>query len=238
MDKDIVRKSQGFVSVLRKKPWFSIPGAVILILLMISGIRYIHRQGKIKWAKEQAIPQMQNGFDNRDHVSAFQLRQQIKKYIPDDPEFLRLDALTTTRFNIITDPAGADVYYKEYSHVEEEWILLGTTPLVNLEMPIRTLYRWKFEKQGYEVVYAAAPTHMDTLFRSLHETGTIPEGMVYVEGIYQQTLVNLQSQKKNGFYIDKYEVTNQMFKEFMDQRGYQNPSFNSIESSSCMIRQT
>ena len=37
------KKSQGIFKVLRKKPWFSIPVAVVLILLMISGIRYIHR---------------------------------------------------------------------------------------------------------------------------------------------------------------------------------------------------
>jgi len=219
------KKRQRVIDKVWRRRWFFLPGSVVVLLLILTGVRAIHQQARIKWAKEQAIPQMQNGFDNWDYVNAFQLRQQIKKYIPDDPEFLRLDALTTTRFNIITDPAGADVYYKEYSHVEEEWILLGTTPLVNIEMPIRTLYRWKLEKQGYELVYAAAPTHMDTLFRTLHETGTIPEGMVYVEGIDQQTLVNLQSQKKNGFFIDKYEVSNEMFKEFMDQGGYQNPEF-------------
>jgi len=168
---------------------------------------------------------MQDWYSDYSVFNAFQLRQQIKKYIPDDPEFLRLDKLITRRFNIITDPEGADVYYKEYSHVEEEWILLGTTPIVNIEMPNRTLFRWKLEKQGYEVVYAAEPTHMDTLFRTLHETGTIPEGMVYVEGIYPQTVINFLSQKKNGFYIDKYEVTNQMFKEFMDHGGYQNSDF-------------
>ncbi len=219
------RKSQGISNFLRKKSWFSILGAVMIILLILTGIRFIYLQVKIKWAKEQAISQMQNWVSDYNFFNAFQLRQQIKKYIPDDPEFLRLDILITRRFNIITDPEGADVYYKEYSHVEEEWILLGTTPIVNIEMPNRTLFRWKLEKQGYEVIYAAEPTHMDTLFRTLHETGTIPEGMVYVEGIYPQTVVNFLSQKKNGFYIDKYEVTNQMFKEFIDQGGYQNSDF-------------
>ena len=218
-------KSQGIFRVLRKKPWFSIPIAVALILLMISGIRYIHRQVKIKWAKEQGIPQMVSWFSDYSNVHAFQLGQQIKKYIPDDPQFLRLDSLITRRFNIITDPEGADVYYKEYSHVKEEWTLLGTTPLVDIEMPNVTFYRWKLEKQGHEAVYAATPTHMDTLFRTLHETGTVPEEMVYVEGIYPQTVSDFLSQQKNGFFIDKNEVTNQMFKEFMDQGGYQNPEF-------------
>ncbi len=225
IDTAIEKKSQGIFKVLWRKPWFFISGVVVLLLLILTGIRFIHLQVKIKWATEQAIPQMQTWFYEREFVNAFQLREQVKNYIPDDSEFLRLDTLITRRFNIITDPESADVYYKEYSHIEEDWTLLGTTPLVNIEMPNWTLYRWKLEKQGHEVVYAAAPTHMDTLFRTLHETGTIPEGMVYVEGIYPQTVVDFLSQKKNGFYIDKYEVTNQMFKEFMDQGGYQNPEY-------------
>jgi hypothetical protein len=225
IDRDFDKKSYGIFSALRKKPWFSIPGAAVLILLLLSGIRYIHRQVKINWAKEQAIPQMNYLFYEKDYVHAFQLRQQVKKYIPDDPEFLRLDTFITRRFSIITDPEGADIYYKEYAHVEEEWSLLGTTPLIQIEMPNWTLYRWKLEKQGYETVYAASPTHMDTLFRTLHETGTITDGMVYVEGIYPQTTVDFLSQNKNGFYIDKFEVTNQKFKDFMDQGGYQNPEY-------------
>jgi len=224
-DKEIDKKSPGIFKELNKKLWFTIPGTVILILLIISGIRYIHRQNKIKWATEQAIPQMQKLAEDWDFVTAFQLRQQVKKYIPDDPEFLRLGLSITTRFSIMSDPIGADVYYKEYSHAEEEWILLGTTPLINIEMPTWTLYRWKLEKQGYEIVHATTPTHMDTLFRKLHETRTLPEGMVYVEGIYPQTATDFLSKKKNDFYIDKYEVTNQMFKDFMDQGGYQNPAY-------------
>jgi dienelactone hydrolase len=198
---------------------------VIVILLLGTSIRYIYRQVKIKWALEEALPEMQNYFSDFSYVDAFQLRQQIKKYIPDNPEYIRLDSLITKSFTVISKPEGANVYYKEYSSMEEEWILLGTTPLLNIEMPNRTLFRWKLEKQGYEVVYAATPTHMDTLFRTMHLTGTIPEGMIYVEGLYPQTVMNFLSQEKNGFYIDKFEVTNQMYKEFMDQGGYRNPEF-------------
>jgi dienelactone hydrolase len=219
-----VKSNRIFKGRLRKS-WFSIPLAVIVVLLLGSGIRYIYRHVKIKWAKEQALPEMQNWISDFNYVNAFHLSQQVKKYIPDDPEFMNLDALTTRRVSIISEPEGAAVYYKEYPNVEKEWVMLGTTPLVNIEMPNRTLFRWKFEKEGYDVVYAATPSHLDTLFRTLQLSGTIPEGMIYVEGIYPQTVANFLSQEKNGFYIDRYEVTNQMFKEFMNQGGYENPEF-------------
>ena len=198
---------------------------MVLVLLLVSGIRYIHRQMKIKWAIEQAIPEIEHYLNDLDMINAFELCQKARKYISDDPVFIDLDSIITTSFTIITDPEGADVFYKAYPEVEGEWILLGTTPIVNVEMPIYTLFRWKLEKPGYEVVYAVAPTGMDTLFRTLHKSGTIPDGMVYVEGINDQTAGNFLSKDKNGFFIDRYEVTNQQFKVFVDDGGYQNQEY-------------
>ena len=223
--KTIEKKSQGIFRVLRKKPWFSLPGAVVLILIIVSGIRFVHRQAKIKWATEQAIPGMEIYLYELDNISAFELCQKVRKYISDDPAFIDLDSLITAKFTILTTPEGGDVYYKEYPDVDGEWIQLGTTPIVNLEMPNWTLFRWKIEKPGYEVVYAVAPTHMDTLFRTLHEPGEIPDGMVYVEGINNQTARNFLSKEKYGFFIDRYEVTNQQFKKFIDHGGYQNSEY-------------
>ena len=51
-----------------------------MILLLVSGIRYLHRQTKIKWARELALPRMQNWVHDWDLVSAFKLRQEVKKY--------------------------------------------------------------------------------------------------------------------------------------------------------------
>ena len=31
--------------------------------------------------------------------------------------------------------------------------------------------------------------------------------------------------EKHGFFIDKYEVSNKKFKEFIDRGGYQNPDY-------------
>jgi len=225
VNKSIDKKSLGIFKVLWRRPWFFIPGVVVLLMLILSGIRFIHLQVKIKWAREQAIPQIQNWLHDWDHVNAFQLCQQVKKYIPDDPEFIWIDSLATQRFTIITDPEGADVYYKAYPDVKGEWIFLGTSPLHSIEMPNMTMFRWKLEKPKYEVVFAVASTLKDTLFRTMHETGKIPHGMVYVEGINTKTASNFLFEKKQGFFIDKYEVTNKQFKKFIDQGGYQNQDF-------------
>ena len=114
-DPSLDEKSNNVFRILIKKSWFSIPLVVIVILLLGTSIRYIYRQVKIKWALEEALPEMQNYFSDFSYVDAFQLRQQIKKYIPDNPEYIRLDSLITKSFTVISKPEGANVYYKEYS---------------------------------------------------------------------------------------------------------------------------
>ena len=224
-DSVVDKKTQGLFSFMRKKPRFSISVAVVFILLILTGIRFIHLQVKIKWARKEAIPQMEMWLNDWELESAFQLRQQAKKYIPDDPEFLFLDSQIIRKFTILTDPEGATVYYKAYPDVEGEWNLLGTTPIHSMEMPNKTMYRWKLEKPEYDVVYAVLPTTNDTLFRTMQETRIIPDEMVYVEGINEQTTRDYLAKDKHGFFIDMYEVTNKAYKEFMDQGGYQNPAF-------------
>lgn len=225
----VQKKSGGLVYYLKKKPWFSVPVAVVIILLMLTVIRYMHRQVKIKWAREEAIPQMKIMLEDWDRVGAFQLCLQAKKYIPDDQEFRYLDSEITRKFTVITEPAGAEVYYKEYLDLEGAWTFLGTTPIDSIDMPNYTLYRWKLEKPGYEVIYAVLPTSSDTLSRTMYETGQIPDGMVYVEGINEQTTRDYQAKDKNGFFIDKYEVTNKQYKDFIDKGGYQDSAFWQIE---------
>ncbi len=46
--------------------------------------------------------------------------------------------------------------------------------------------------------------------------------MVYVEG-YWEEVVSKFSKDKNGFFMDRYEVTNKQYKEFVDNGGYRNP---------------
>ncbi len=71
---------------------------------------------------------------------------------------------------------------------------------------------------GYETVFGATWSAQDTLSRKLWKTGEIPEGMVYVDGYWEE--VNDTWEDDLGFYIDKYEVTNRQFKEFVDHGGY------------------
>ncbi len=85
-------------------------------------------------------------------------------------------------------------------------------------------------KDGYDTVVAAAsswnvklkmgsPLIPNNLFRKLDKTGNVPPGMVRVTGA--QTRFG----KLDDFFIDKYEVTNRQYKEFIDKGGYRNKKY-------------
>ena len=108
---------------------------------------------------------------------------------------------------------------QEYNAIDSEWQFLGRSPIDSLRMPENTLYRWKIEKEGYETVVAVARTNIDTLYRKLDEKGKIPPGMVRVIG------QNTKYRMAPDFFIDKYEVSNKQFKEFIDADGYQKQEY-------------
>jgi dienelactone hydrolase len=102
---------------------------------------------------------------------------------------------------------------------------IGQTPIDSIRVPVSTFYRFRIEKAGYETIFGATSTYndIDTVSRRLFKTGDMPPGMVYVDGYYDE--VKDTWQKEYGFFIDKYEVTNRQYKEFLDQGGYRNRDY-------------
>jgi formylglycine-generating enzyme required for sulfatase activity len=57
----------------------------------------------------------------------------------------------------------------------------------------------------------------------MFKSGTIPQGMVYIEG-YFDNVDNILN-KELGFFMDRYEVTNKQYKEFVDKGGYRDQKY-------------
>ena len=218
------RKPSGILIAMQKKPWFSIPVAVVIILLLVSGIRYIDRQAKIRWAKEQALPEIEQYIYDRNFSAAFNLAQKADRYVSDDPDFKKWASRAITKLTILTDPPGAEVYIREYSDHKGEWERLGISPIDSIKLPNHSFYQMRIEKAGFEKVLAVAATYYDTLFRTLFPNNSIPPEMIYVEG-YWDEVENVFLTENQGFFMDRFEVTNRQFKEFVNQGGYRNPEY-------------
>jgi hypothetical protein len=178
----------------------------------------LNRHSKIKWAEEEALPEIEQLINKVNIADAIKLVQKVEKYISKEPKFQELSSFVTSKLTIQTDPPGADVYIKEYSDIDGKWEKMGRTPIDSAKIPgssywqASSIYLLKIVKSGYETMLAVILTSDNTLYRKLFKQGAIPPGMVYVEG-------------NNGFFIDHYEVTNKQYKEFIDNGGYGNPDY-------------
>jgi serine/threonine protein kinase/dienelactone hydrolase len=216
-----------------RRPRVAIPAVCTLIIIVLASVWFFNRQAKIRWARQEALPQIERMIAEnncwRDLVAVYKLAGDAEKIIPHDPKLAKLFSQCSLRIDIRTEPPGAMVTYKDYGTPDGEWIPLSATPIEKVRLPIG-IFRWKFEKDGYEPVLAAASTWLTSpgahdiigpndLTRVLDKTGAIPPGMVRVKG--EETAHGMIP----DFFIDRYEVTNRQFKEFVAAGGYRNKKF-------------
>ena len=220
----VSKKSSGIFARVFRHPVYSLPSMVIILLLIVLGIRYVNRNTKIKWAREEALIEIEQLFYERNFMPAFDLIKKAERYIAEDPEFIKLAGEVVTKTTFLTEPPGADIFIREYADSTKDWEYLGRTPIDSMEMPASTFYLMRIEKQDYTDILAAVTSHHDTVYRKLHPEGEIPEGMVHVYGFADDFSEGIFA-PKNGFFMDRYEVSNEQYKVFMEQGGYRNKDY-------------
>jgi eukaryotic-like serine/threonine-protein kinase len=212
-----------------------IVASVFLAVAMITSAAawYLQRQSNIRLARYELLPKIEQlveaGFEK--YTDAYQLAIEAEKYIPADPGLAAILSKIALRLSIRTEPAGAKVFMKGYNTPDGEWQYLGVSPIEKIRLPIG-FFRWKMEKEGYETVFAAAATHNlnfsekwvfvpSDIMRVLDKRGDLPAGMIRVQNMADVPGIG----RIGDFFMDRYEVTNRQFKEFVDHSGYQNKEF-------------
>lgn len=137
-----------------------------------------------------------------------------------------------------TKPPGADIRWKNYSTPDAEWQLLGRSPLTKVRIPMGVL-RVQVSKQGFETLESVLVrwnsdlhddkvepemgVYRDRIQFDLNEPGAIPSNMLTVPaGPFSIGADGFRTVSMDAYLIDKYEVTNRQYKEFIDKGGYQN----------------
>ena len=202
-----------------------------LLALGAGGVIYVDRQSDIRWVKDEAIPRIRQLAESqwRDYTEPFELAQAALDILPDDPELAELVQKISLIIDITSEPSGAEVAIKPYADPDAGWQPLGTTPINDLRLPVG-VFRWRVEKAGFETVTAAHSTWdlrlsdaqliiPNNFHRTLDPIGSRPADMVRIPG------VDTATGPIADFFIDRYEVTNQQFKAFVDAGGYSRPEF-------------
>lgn len=164
--------------------------------------------------------------DADDYVAALRSLETIERLALDDTRVPALAARIAIRRPIATEPDGVDVYLKPYAKPDAPWRHLGRTPIKDARIA-RGMFRWKLEKEGFEVMEVGG--NAMRAFPPMSARGTIPPNFVLIRRgplAINLTGYNTALQFPAGdFLIDKYEVRNKEFKAFVDTGGYAKREF-------------
>jgi len=206
--------------------------AVILLFVIAAGIIFLCHRSKVKWAKEEGLKEAKSLCVADFFFESFNLAKKLERYIPGDTVLQGILDEVSSYQTILTDPPGADTYFKEFSDTSGNWVNIGKSPVDSLQVPKMTLYRFRINKAGYDTLFGAVTTRttigaritrQDTLSRKLWKSGELPEGMVCVDGYWDE--VKDKWEEDLGFFLDKYEVTNKQYKEFINHGAYRNRDY-------------
>ncbi|MHC4521665.1 MAG: bifunctional serine/threonine-protein kinase/formylglycine-generating enzyme family protein, partial [Planctomycetota bacterium] len=228
-----------FVKLLRRRKVAAILSACLVLALAWAGnIAWKHYS--TRWAQQEAMAQIDRLIQKDAYFPALSLAERAQRYVPDHPLLADRWPRMSRQFIIATDPPGARVFLSEYRDRRPRWKYLGRTPIKQARIPFGT-YRWKVEKPGFATIEVVrsndlpspplegtslSPRQIDF---TLHRSGEFPPDMVWIppSDLDQKDLYHGRREIPSApaFLIDKYEVTNGQFQEFVFSGGYTEPSF-------------
>ena len=220
---ELLGRTTGFRSLLR--PRVMVPLALILVAAIATGAWLAYRASRARWARNVALPEIARLASTGPNARAFLLAREAFRYLPDDPSLRDwLQAVAAPARLIKTTAPGALVQWRDYSSPDDApWETVGTTPLERRFVPLAYV-RWRISKEGYDPLDIAFSLWMGPRTFELKKRGSTPPGMVRVQsGQYQYGTASPVD--LDEYFIDKYEVTNRQFREFVDAGGYRSREY-------------
>ena len=182
----------------------------------------------------RTIPTIKRLVNRGNVVEAFRLAKGVQEVLLDDPSFRELWNSFTVTVTFDIRPPGTRVLVRDWNGQDDEWMQLGKTPLEDLVLPKGDL-RFRYVKDRFITrefqrkfpdFLAADGTYV------MREDWGVPREMVFIDGTRTEnsnrpwdSLLNMRPVKLGEFLIDRYEVSNGQFKEFVDAGGYREPKF-------------
>ena len=206
----------------------------ISLFLLFTG----YGTGSYIWVNNFMLPQVQDFISKDDNVAAWLTSSRINSFAPFFSTISGEDENISALANIRTQQDGVSVSWKAYGQVDD-WRFLGKTPLKPTRLP-RGILKFKLEKEGYETTYFSSSNPSLKFYNSpfdpgwnlepinLQPQGSVPNGMIYIQGgnfVPALTGSGVDPVFLHPFYIDKFEVTNKDYKEFLDAGGYSNSQY-------------
>ncbi|MDR3700037.1 MAG: protein kinase [Candidatus Sulfopaludibacter sp.] len=213
-----------------RRPRWVAPAAVLLLLAAGASLWFYLRSEKRHWAREQAIPEIRRLMVQNQTIAAYRELQEAQRYLSGDAPLAEITESLVHTVSVRSSPPGATVEIRNYLSPGDPWFPLGKTPLEKVKIPAGYM-RWRVSKPGAGTIESAPiPEDIHGYIREfnfpLDAAASAPEGMLPVP--VGETFSIVWSLGDVGpfrlplFYVDKFEVTNRQYQEFVDRGGYRN----------------
>ncbi|NIO48340.1 MAG: protein kinase [Candidatus Aminicenantes bacterium] len=218
---------------LMRRTYVAIPAVLVVLALCIFAVWSFKRNTKVRWARNEIIPEIIQLAEEENYLEAFKLAREVEKVIPEDPLLAKIWPAISIERPMRIEPLGADVFMKDLGAQESGWVYFGKTSKELMRIP-KYWSGWtpriKIQQEGYETLDVA---HTISVNRTLSKKGSIPLRMVRVpvDRMKRRVRISLYAYESlkfvqiRDFLIDKFEVTNREFKEFVESGGYEKPGF-------------
>jgi len=214
----------------RRNTWI----AAVMALLLAAGASFFISTTQRE--RQRMAADVSRLIDHEQFASAF-LRAKAAGSVITQDQWNAMSSVVT----IDTTPPGAEIRWKDYSTPAAAWQSLGRSPLGQVRIPIGAL-RVEVSSPGFETLERvlikwnkdfhdpAGEVNLgqygDRIHFELSKLGALPPGMVMVPaGPFGSADFGFRPVPMDAYLIDKYEVTNRQYKDFVDKGGYQNRSW-------------
>lgn len=218
---------------------FAVVGLFAVIAVLVGVGAYV---GYSAYRQAQANADLSKVFSLADaerNFEAYDIAIRVAQVLPENKPLAEIMPRITDSLSVTTNPDGARVYLKRFQPTPDgvfpERQFVGTTPLADVRIA-RGSYVLEIEKDGFapfqRTISGTLPRIGDSFIEkpplkieaTLVPAAKLPARMVFVPG-GEYSLVNWSRSTESkvalaDYYIDKYEVTNAEYKEFITAGGY------------------
>lgn len=231
------------IRVARSLSWRA--GIIIGSLLIVGALALLlYRHNRhLRWA-EASLSRVEELAQEQKYFGAYDLATLVQKYLPRNDTLARLMPIISDDLSVATEPVGGRVYLKRFAPDESGKFpprqFIGAAPITHLQIG-RGEYIIYIEKDGYaplERTISSALNRAESTFQvpaaisineKLIEADRIPNRMVFVPGGEYRLVSWSQptdaSVRLDDYFIDKFEVSNREYKEFINAGGYLKKQF-------------
>ena len=238
--KELLQDLESLLKVPENTRYLAVRAALVTAAVLIATVAgyygwqsYRHRSD-LRWLEQTAVPEITNLLQHNRALEALRLYRKAERIAPDSKLLFKLaEGVASRPVKFETTPPGATIYVSDYSAAADDdlshWQRVGDTPVTLAEAPTWGYLRLHAIKKGFaplDMVFTPGSGLEKTNPATFEVRGilqpenAVPAGMVWVPARTSPNGVALP-----GIWMDRYEVTNRQFQEFVDAGGYRKEEY-------------